>query len=170
MISVRLTGTILAPNKTFNEKTQDAIIKIKNVVDKHAPTKHASRSKQKQMKKPWITTGILKSIKKKQKLYRTHFLSNDPVKKNEYKKYANILSHLKNNNKANYFSLQFSKTKDNLKSTWKLIAQLIKRKTKGQSFPTRLISNDQTFTKESDIADELNTFFTNVGPNLADKI
>ena len=39
-----------------------------------------SRELRKQFSKPWITNGILKSIKNKQSIYRTHFLSNNPKK------------------------------------------------------------------------------------------
>ena len=35
--------------------------------------------------KPWITKGILKSIKLKQKMYRSHFLSHDYEKVTAYK-------------------------------------------------------------------------------------
>ena len=35
------------------------------VVDKHAPNKTISNSMRKKLMKPWITTGILKSIKDK---------------------------------------------------------------------------------------------------------
>ena len=55
-------------------------------VNKHAPRKQISQSKQRQFSKPWITDGILKSIKNKQGMYRTHFLSNNPAKIAEYKK------------------------------------------------------------------------------------
>ena len=54
----------------------------------HVPRKLISQSKQKQFSKPWITNGIFKSIKTKQGMYRTYFLSNNPVKIAEYKKYA----------------------------------------------------------------------------------
>ena len=39
--------------------------------------KEVSQRKLKQLNKPWITNGILKSIKVKQQMYRTHFYSND---------------------------------------------------------------------------------------------
>ena len=39
-----------------------------------------SQKKQKLCTKLWITNGILKSIKTKDKLYKTHFLSNNPIK------------------------------------------------------------------------------------------
>ena len=47
-----------------------------NIVNKHAPLKLLSRSEQKQKHKPWITKGLLKSIKHKNKLYKIMFQEN----------------------------------------------------------------------------------------------
>ena len=85
---------LLNPSKSLNEKTHDAIDAIHFVVNKHAPIKLASHAKQKQLIKPWITKGILKSIKLQQKMYRTHFLTYDLNRITAYKKYSNTLSHL----------------------------------------------------------------------------
>ena len=71
-------------------KTIEAI-----TVDKHAPKKYISKTKQKQLTKPWITNGILKSIKTKQRMYQTHFLSNDVSKVDKYKIYSLNLGSLK---------------------------------------------------------------------------
>ena len=38
---------------------------ISQMIDKHAPLKRLSRKQQKLVKKPWITKGILTSIRKK---------------------------------------------------------------------------------------------------------
>ena len=103
-------------------------------------------------------------------MYRTHFLSKDLQKIGEYKHYAAILSHLKNKSKTEYYNMQFAKYKDNLKKTWKLIGTLVKRKTKGQTFPTRITHNNRTFTQEKDIAELFNNFFVNIGPTLAKEI
>ena len=91
-----------------------------------------SQKKQKLCAKSWITNGILKSIKTKHKLYKTHFLSNNPIKVTEYKKYANKLNWLKNICKKNYFSQHFNLCKNNLKASWKLIGMLV------QGHPTRI--------------------------------
>lgn len=84
------------------EKVQEAINTLNKIVDKHAPIKLASQSKQRQLNKPWLTNGpkILKSVKRKQKMYRTHFLRKDLQKIGEYKHYAAIRSHLKNKSKT----------------------------------------------------------------------
>ena len=77
---------------------------IKSIADKHAPTRQFSQKKQKLFIKPWITNGILKSIKTTHELHKTHFLSNNQIKMVEYKKYANKLNCFKNICKNNYFS------------------------------------------------------------------
>ena len=95
-------------------------------------------------------------------MYRTHFLSNDPVKVAEYKKYANKLNKLKSFNKKAYYRKHFDLCTNNLKATWKLIGTLIKRKTKGQTSPTRIVRNNITYTNKLDIADQFNKHFIKV--------
>ena len=46
---------------------------IKPTVNEHAPIKIASWKRQKLLERPWITRGPLVSIKRKQKMYKTHF-------------------------------------------------------------------------------------------------
>ena len=50
---------------------------IKQTINEHAPMKIASRKRQKLVERPWITRGLLVPIKRKQKMYKTHFLSKD---------------------------------------------------------------------------------------------
>ena len=72
-------------NNNINETTNDVIKTFEEISNKHAPVKEVPHSKLKQFTKPWITNGILKSIKTKQKMYYTHFLSNENKKLNNTK-------------------------------------------------------------------------------------
>ena len=54
-----------------------------------------TRKQQKLINKPWISRGILKSIKTKQKLYLSHFVNGNSEQKQLYKKYANELTKVK---------------------------------------------------------------------------
>ena len=101
---------------------------------------------------------------------QTHYLSNDPVKIGKFKIYSNRLNHLKNINKKAYFCKKFELCKNNIKATWKIIGNLIKRKTKGQTTPQRIVRNNKTYTGNDDIADQFNKHFVNVGPSLVSKI
>ena len=161
---------IFKPDKNLHKKTQNMIDSLSNIVNKHVPMKRVTQAKQIQLNKPWITKGILKSIKRKRRMYRTHYLSKDAKKINAYKKYANMITVLKQKSKKDFYSTQFLKYKYNLKHTWKLIGTLIKRKTKGQSYPTRIIHNNKVYTKRTDIAELFNNYFVNIGPTLAKDI
>ena len=65
---------------------------VKVNIDKHAPLKKATRKQRKLMNKPWITKGILISIKNKQKLYAKCYKSGSEFEKWLYKTYANKLT------------------------------------------------------------------------------
>ena len=103
-------------------------------------------------------------------MYTTYFLSHDPIKILEFKKYSNKLNQNKNISKTTYFCMHFEMCKSNLKATWKVIGTLIKRKTESQSIPLRIDRNNKTYTNNEDIADQFNKHVINVGPNLASKI
>ena len=104
-------------------------------------------------------------------MYRSHFLSHDNAKVTAYKKYSNTLSvvlflwikKIISNPNLNW-------CKSNLRSTWKQTGNLIQRKTKGQSHPARVVFGNKTFTNPVDIAEQLNTYFLNVGPSLTSKL
>ena len=72
--------------------------------------------------------------------------------------------------KMHIIKRKFSLCKANLKSTWKLIGTLVNHKIKGQTHPTKIVSNNQTFESKSDIFEQFNRYFVNVDPQLASTI
>lgn len=155
----------------INETTRNIMKTIHKIIDKYAPIKLASRRKMKQMQKPWITNGILKSVKQKQKLYQASLLNpHDAEKHSKYKKYSNLLNNIIKNRKKVYITMQFEANKSNLKKTWKIIGHIIKRKTKAQTIPSRLVIGDNVYMDKQDIADQFNNYFSNIGSELASKI
>ena len=52
------------------------------IINTHAPLIKASLKKRKLMKKPWITKGILVSIRRKQKLHKSFFKNGTEIEKN----------------------------------------------------------------------------------------
>ena len=157
-------------NTNVHESMSSVINKLQHITDKHAPTKKASNSKMKQLKKPWISNSILVSIKKRHKLFKSHFLSGDPEKIKQYKIYNNKLNKIKATAKKNYFDSQFALNKNNLKLTWKLIGMIIDRGKNKNTTISKLIYNNKCFTDTKNIYDKLNDHFIKVGQNLADKL
>ena len=62
-----------------------------SITDRHAPIRIVT-GKKKLLNKPWITTAILTSIEQRQKLFRTHYLTDDIVKVKYYKGHNNKLN------------------------------------------------------------------------------
>ena len=65
----------------FNFIFGDFITRVRSIIDFYTPLSQISRRKKRLRANPWLTKSLLVSIKCKQKLYRSHFLSNDVDKK-----------------------------------------------------------------------------------------
>ncbi|CAH3184673.1 unnamed protein product [Porites lobata] len=140
---------------------------LEGMTNKHAPIERASRSKRKLLRKPWISKGIFQSVKEKQRLFKTHFFSGDPLKIIYYKAYNNKLTKIKDLAKQKYFKEQFEINKDNMKTTWKMFDLLINRKRKKSPTISKIVYNNKCYTSKLSICNQLNTYFVNVGPTLS---
>ena len=119
---------------------------------------------------PWLTPGLLKSINKKNRLYKQSVRSSSESCKLRYKMYKNKLNHLIRTAKRLYYDNRFKGAKNDLKLTWKLINEVInKRKTKS-SLPSSFKSEGRTITDPKEVADSFCKYFSNLGPNLAKAI
>ena len=130
----------LANSDDVNCSMNNIIKVLQDITDKHAPIKKVTNAKKRQLKKPWISNGILNSIKTKQKMFKPYFLSHDQVKVNFFKKYNNKLNKIKELAKRTYFSTQFYL--NNIKMTWKLIGMIINRKKKSNIIIPKLLHNN----------------------------
>ena len=72
----------------FSDCKQDIDLSYKKVLDKitklldiHAPVKKLSHKEKKSLSKPWLTKGILQSIKQKNVLYRKFIRTKDLTKR-----------------------------------------------------------------------------------------
>ena len=79
----------------FDTHFDNLIANIEAVIDKHAPMKTVSTKWRRFSQKPWLTRGIITSIKHIEKLYRTYFLKGNAFEKQFFGKYANKLTRLK---------------------------------------------------------------------------
>ena len=122
--------------------------KINDILDKHAPLKYMSRIQQKNISKPWITKGILKSIKIKNTLYNKFCRAKDNKSKSDlhskFKKYRNLTLTLSRKSKDSYFKCFFEKQKKNGLKTWQEINELVKTKPTKRPQP----DNKTTLIKE----------------------
>ena len=138
-------------NKSYNT-LHDHLL---NTIDKHAPLKTLSRKESKNLLKPWITTGIISSIKQRNRYYHVYIKSQQKTWYAKYKTYRDKINHLIRKSRNNYYKNYFSIFKNNSKKVWTGIKSIISNK-KQRNSTINLQVNNQI----------LNEFFINVGPNL----
>ena len=99
------------------------------------------------------------------------FLSN-PTSTREigYKNYKNKLSSTLRAAKRNYFEKKFEDCKSNMKSTWRLLNEIINKRKSRNMVQSSFIIDNKEITDPMEIASHFCEFFTNIGPNLAKMI
>ncbi|XP_065684380.1 uncharacterized protein LOC136096739 [Hydra vulgaris] len=127
--------------------------------------------KEKYLKCPWITKGIKKSSKKKQKLYIKYLKNRSEANLNVYKQYKNLFEKIKKNSKKNFYSNKIKNSNGNIKKTWDIIKEIIGTKhCKSNCLPVQIVIDNNEYNDYNVISEKFNSFFVNIGPNLASKI
>ena len=97
-----------------------------------------------QSRKPWLSKGLLKSVKSKGKLYKQYLTDPSSQKKALYKEYRNKLNHSLKIAKRLYYGKKLNESKNNLRATWRVLNDLInKRKPKVKSNTTFKAENQE---------------------------
>ena len=125
-------------------------------------------------RKPWVTPGILKSIRTKDKLYKKYITKPTSANKIKYTikytEFRNLLNYLLRTFKKSYITAEIETNKFNIKQTWKTLNNLLGRN-KQTKLPDFFKDKDgNKITDSTNIADNFNSFFTNIGSKLAEKI
>ena len=140
--------------------------KLKELYEKNLPEKFVKNDRHKIARSPWITNGLIKSIKYKDKLYiklkktkTMNALFNFRV--NQLKQYKKILKKCINLAKSEYHRNEFKKHKNDLKNTWKLIKNIISKKNRATGLPEKMKNKSgKIFSSKYEIAQELNKIFS----------
>ena len=141
------------------------------IVDEHAPLRNATRKEKKLKLKPWLSSGILKSIKAKNKMYKQLQTNFDTKRFNDYKTFRNSLHRLIIKAKQNHYKSFFVKNKNNAQKIWKGINELTNLKQKREIKPSKLhLRNGDIITEPKSISTAINNYFVNIGPEMAQNI
>ena len=140
------------------------------IVNKHFPMETLTRKQQELELKPWITKGILTSIRIKAKLFKTFKKTQKTQDYAKYKFYRDTINSLTRKSKKQYHKEYFIKHANNLKKTWKGINNLLNRQGKFKAPDIFLNINGKLVTDQNIVVDRMNHYFINVADNLAQKI
>ena len=128
------------------------------------------RVDKKSIEKPWMTKSLVNACRKKNNLYKI-FLKNRCVKtETRYKRYKNKLTTILRFCEKQYCTQVLDKYRDNVRQTWKVLNDVIKKKSNASNIPNEFISDEKIVKGRKEIANGFNDFFVNIGPNLAGNI
>ena len=159
------------PNQNYN-----TLIKIvSDAINLFLPVRTVKFNRYKHKKSRWITSGILKSIKFRDSLFRK--LRSTPVthesyeiKKLNLQTYNNILKKNIRLAKKMHYHHSFQNFKNDAKKTWSLIKDILGRNKNPQHFPQYFEVNGSTISNDIDISNAFNEKFVNIGRTLAEEI
>ena len=159
------------PNVTYN-LLEKIILSAK---EKHLKPVKTKLNHYKHKKNPWISMGIINSIKFRDKMYKRLILTNydspmyETLEKN-LKNYNSILQRNINAAKFFYNESKFNKYVLNIKQTWTAINESLNKCSNKKEFPSYFIINGDKIDNKEDISNNFNSFFQNIGPNLSANI
>ena len=102
---------------------------IETLLDTYAPIQKLAKAELKLKSKPWLTKGIMNSIKKKNIIYKKSIKAKNSAEKkifyNEFKHYRNLVAKLSRISKAKHYHHYFTDHKKNMLKTWEGIKLLV---------------------------------------------
>ena len=123
-----------------------------------------------QSRKPWLSKGLLKSVKRKNKLYKQYLSDPSSQKKALHKEYRNKLNHSLRIAKRLYYDKKLNESKNNLRATWRVLNDLINRRKPKVKPNTTFKAEYQEISDPVAIANKFCQYFPSIGPNLAKAI
>jgi exonuclease III len=121
----------------------------------------------KRLHKPWLTRGILQSIKTKSLYFK--LLKLGIIDHNTNKEFKNKLTTVIRTAKNQYYKNAFKNCNDDIRKTWKLISNIIGKDSHSKKIKSLLV-NEMEIVEEREIAEEFGDYFANVAEDLGDKI
>ena len=115
---------------------------------------------------PWLTSGIKKSIKNKNKLYIRYRNRPNIYNKIQYLRYKYSLAKIISTAKKSFYQTKISENYSNAKKTWEVLNDILSRKkTPGIDLKIANI-NGEMCSDQNKIVNALNKYFVDVGTSL----
>ena len=118
---------------------------------------------------PWLTDGVKKSIKNKNKLYKRQLKYQTSIDRKIYTTYNNKLKTIIKRLEKEYYQDSLKKCENNLKKTWVIIKDVL-NKSKPSKINDTFKYNNVITTDKSTIANGFNDYFVSIGKTLSETI
>ena len=147
------------------------IDKLRNVIDTCAPEKTTTIPHKSVIREPWMTSGIIRSSRKRDKLYRQSLgRIPDSVEKQKYLRYRNVYNSVKRQAKQFYYANLLQKYGGNVRKTWTVLNELIGRSKHKCAISDIFMIDGSKVEDKARISDEFCKYFSTVGETCANNI
>lgn len=122
--------------------------------------------------KPWITDGLINSIKHRDYLKKRLLKNHSPELKKQYTEYRNMLNKLTRNVKNQYYKNQLAEAQGNCKKVWELVNNASNSTATHKQIKNINILNEAGIEITDNIAkaNTFNDYFINIGTKMSQKI
>ena len=120
-------------------------------------------------RKPWLTKALKKPIKIKNCLFKRYKKYENIELGKKYREYRNKLNGLLRFAEKDHYATLLDMNISNLRNSWRILKEVINKK-KRSTVSSKFIINNSVITDKKSVTNGFNTFFTNIGPTLANKI
>ena len=152
-----------------NAATEIFNSKFLEIIEKHAPMRFTKKHQKKKIRKPWITSGIIKSMEDRDELQEEAIKTRSDEIFKQYKKKRNHINRLVDKSRKDLLAQKLHDALNKGKATWQIINEVIgKRKRKGIEKINDVDGN--TILDKKLISKRFNSFFANIGKNMAAEI
>ena len=145
---------------SFYDLVKEGILEICN----RGPAPHTS--KRIAPLNPWMTSGLHKSWKRKNYLWKLYKASPSLAHHERFKAYRSIFNSLCRKAKSQYYHRKFSECGKDVRKTWYLINSVLRPTPPLPSVPSMLIIDGKTVQGDVDVQLELTSYFANIGKRL----
>ena len=147
---------------TFHQKLTETIEQYAPEIEKRISAKNIIRD-------PWITRGLLTSLKKQQRLYKHTLVVKTSDAKNKYNHYRNLLKKLIRRSKYKYLHDKCTEYRQDSRKLWTLINKIIGKENNKTHVIESIKSANIPRTDPYTITNTFNEFFSTVGKTYAER-
>ena len=144
--------------------------KIKEIQNKYIIKKTVNSKED--LIQPWMTKGIRRAQKQRYKMYkRSKQNPNNNYLRAKYVAYKNKLCSIMRRAEQDHYHELIEGAQGNQAKIWHIINDLIGKRRRPSTIPKTLITTDEIILEnEQNICNEMNKFFSNVGPSLSSQL
>jgi hypothetical protein len=154
------------PNEAYNK----FIMLYKLVFDASFPLTDKRIHKKYIKREPWVSSGLLTSIRTKSKLLNKKLKKPTEENINTYKNFVNLYNKVRRKMKINYFAIMIEQNKSNIKQTWSVLKKAMGNNNNKSSIAQTFNINNTNVTDKTEIAEAFNNYFSKIGETTSQSV